>query len=442
MTKKLAATENGRAASLVSGSPDQEVLGAQVQCSFGLGWHVAELCYLPNDVANEVPDSRALVHISDLDLPSRARLLIAQICADLDRLHIEWSPETGHSGERSGDATAVLEPIRVPVPSSAGVPDVKSIAADLHQPILELLTVRNAELGKAYSVGVGLASTVLMAYEEVARTLAGWTAGTDDRAMLPRVRDSVAKAFTRDQVEELWSEIKDLKSRFPPYAADPVAASVWDWHQWADCERTKRRQPTPSDQVMTVSNRLRRQGQIWRALLSGERKPTDVLLAANYVDGAIDLVRKYASLVVRMLGANLGTVLVAVVAAAVLGIALLVLQTVGSSYLTWIAGLLAALGVSGAGLVAGVKSIAGKAEEALWETELTAAIGVAINYVPALPPRSEVEKLRDNTPGPNKGPFVERTPIEKLRGPSSAPTHADSTPTAPGTPSLTPSGRT
>jgi hypothetical protein len=302
--------------------------------------------------------------------------------------------------------------------------------------------VRNAELGKAYSVGVGLASTVLMAYEEVAKTLAGRTAGADDRAMLPRVRDSVARAFTRERVEELWSEIKDLKSRFPPYAADPVAASVLDWQQWAGCERTKRRQPTPSDQVMTVSNRLRRQGQIWRALLSGERKPTDVLLAANYVDGAIDLVRKYASLVVRMLGANLGTVLVAVVAAAVLGIALLVLQTVGSSYLTWIAGLLAALGVSGAGLVAGVKSIAGKAEEALWETELTAAIGVAINYVPALPPRSEVEKLRDNTPGPNKGPFVERTPIEKLRGPLSPPPHPDSTPTAPATPPLTPSGTT
>src|SRR5215472_1790527 len=408
MTKKLAATENGRAASLVSGSPDQEVLGAQVQCSFGLGWHVAELCYLPNDVANEVPDSRALVHISDLDLPSRARLLIAQICADLDRLHIEWSPETGHSGERSGDATAVLEPIRVPVPSSAGVPDVKSIAADLHQPILELLTVRNAELGKAYSVGVGLASTVLMAYEEVARTLAGWTAGTDDRAMLPRVRDSVAKAFTRDQVEELWSEIKDLKSRFPPYAADPVAASVLDWHQWADCERTKRRQPTPSDQVMTVSNRLRRQGQIWRALLSSERKPTDVLLAANYVDGAIDLVRKYASLVVRMLGKNLATVLAALFTAAILSVVVILLQTFANISIAVVTGLLAALGVSGAGIMAALRPLAAKAEQALWETELTAAIGVAINYVPALPKDSEVVRLRGNNASPT-GPVVEAT---------------------------------
>jgi hypothetical protein len=42
----------------------------------------------------------------------------------------------------------------------------------------------------------------------------------------------------------------------------------------------------------------------------------------------------------------------------------------------------------------------------LWETELTAAIGVSINYVPALLADSEVEKLRDDNPGPNKGPVV------------------------------------
>jgi hypothetical protein len=90
----------------------------------------------------------------------------------------------------------------------------------------------------------------------------------------------------------------------------------------------------------------------------------------------------------------------------VLGVAVIVLQRFSSSFLTWIAGLLAALGVTSAGVLAAVKSLAARTEQALWETELTAAIGVAINYVPALLQDSEVEKLRDDNPTPNKGPVV------------------------------------
>jgi hypothetical protein len=202
---------------------------------------------------------------------------------------------------------------------------------------------------------------------------------------------------------------------------------VADWRQWAISGQTRRGQPSDSDQLLTATSRLRRQGQIWRALLSGERKPTDVLLTANYIDGATDLVRKYASLVVRMLGANIGTALVAVFAAAVLGVAVIVLQRLNSSGFTWIAGLLAALGVTSASVLAAVKTIAARAEQALWQTELTAAIGVAINYVPAIPDNSEVEKLRDDNPGPNKGPVVV-PPSKPITPPPTTPEPAASPP--------------
>jgi hypothetical protein len=278
-------------------------------------------------------------------------------------------------------------------------------AAELHRSILLPLTVSSAELGKAYSLGVGMARAVLEAYEEVQPAQSAAASSTDPGASLNLVKQCVAKSFTEERVRALWADIKDLKSRFPPYAADPIAAGLSDWCKWASGSPIKRRQPSDSDQVLTVSQRLRRQGQLWRALLSGERKPTDVLLAANYVDGAIDLVRKYSSLVVRMLGANLGTLLVAVFAAAVLGVAVIVLQKFNNSALTWIAGLLAALGITGVGILAALKSLLAKAEEALWETELMAAIGVAISYVPAVPADSDVEKLRAN-PGPNQGPVV------------------------------------
>jgi hypothetical protein len=402
------ATDSQQPGSGARESTDGEAFKARVQLAFALGWHVAELWSLPQDVRDPSMEPDPLAPAPDLDYPTRARLLVDQISADLDRLGIQ--PPGG------------IRPVAVTgAPSSPGSDpkvdeqDEHWDVAALHRSILLPLTVRSAELGKAYSVGVGLARVVLEAYEEAQPALIAAAAASDPGGSLGEVKKCVGKGFTEDRVRALWSEIKDLKSRFPPYAADPIAAGLSDWCNWAGGSQIKRGQPSDSEQVLTVSYRLRRQGQIWRALLSGERKPTDVLLAANFVDGAIDLVRKYSSLVVRTLGANLGTLLAAVFAAAVLGVSVVVLQKFNNSALTWIAGLLAALGVTGAGILATLKSLVSKAEQALWETELTAAIGVSINYVPALLADSEVEKLRDDNPGPNKGPVVKPVPAGPSR---------------------------
>ncbi len=60
----------------------------------------------------------------------------------------------------------------------------------------------------------------------------------------------------------------------------------------------------------------------------------------------------------------------------------------------------------------------GKADQALWATELTAAIGVAINYVPAVPLQSEVERLRVSDPnatGPATEPPRGKVPPRRVR---------------------------
>lgn len=406
-------TSAGQSTPATDNNADEEAFKAKVQRAFALGWHVAELCYLPKDVHTDGSAQDPLPPAPDLDLPSRANLLIAQISADLDWLGLETTGATralgaaAQPGEGGMSVIPQLDPIRLPPSTALDAAGAEAAAESLHRPILLRLTVSNAELGKSYSLGVGLARTVLQAYEEVQAVLPEATA-RETGAGLQLVKERVARGFTEQRVRELWSDIKDLKSRFPPYAADPIAAGVTDWCRWAGAGKTTRSgQPSDSDQLLTTTSRLRRQGQIWRALLSGERKPTDVLLTANYIDGAIDLVRKYASLVLRLLGRNAGTLLVALFMVAVFAVAGVILQKISGSFVTWIAGLLAALGITGASVLAAVKSLTSRAEEALWETELTSAIGVAINYVPAWPDDSEVEKLRDDNPNPNKGPVVD-----------------------------------
>ena len=409
-----AKTDTEQAAPTVKYSAVKEGFSAKIQRAFALGWHIAELHYLPTDIRDPATPQDPLARVPDLEFPDRTRLLTAQISNDLYWLDIKPSGEIfplgaiGPIGSANSDAIPVLDSIEESALAEVDAQQAKSISEMLHRPILLRLTVMSAELGKAYSLGVGLARTVFEAYEEVQQVLAKKAARKDEGARLRRVKECVAKGFTQERVLDLWSELKDLKSLFPPYAADPIAAGLSDWCKWAGGSQTKRGQPSASMQIETVSNRLRRQGQVWRALLSGERKPTDVLLAANYIDGAIDLVRKYSGLVVRMLGKNLATVLAALFTAAILSVVVILLQTFANISIAVVTGLLAALGVSGAGIMAALRPLAAKAEQALWETELTAAIGVAINYVPALPKDSEVVKLRGNNASPT-GPVVEAT---------------------------------
>jgi len=397
-----AKTDTEQAAPTVKYSAVQEGFSAKIQRAFALGWHIAELHYLPTDIRDPATPQDPLARVPDLEFPDRTRLLTAQISNDLYWLDIKPSGEIfppgaiGPIGSANSDAIPVLDSIEESALAEVDAQQAKSISEMLHRPILLRLTVMSAELGKAYSLGVGLARTVFEAYEEVQQVLAKKAARKDEGARLRRVKECVAKGFTQERVLDLWSELKDLKSLFPPYAADPIAAGLSGG------------QPSASMQIETVSNRLRRQGQVWRALLSGERKPTDVLLAANYIDGAIDLVRKYSGLVVRMLGKNLATVLAALFTAAILSVVVILLQTFANISIAVVTGLLAALGVSGAGIMAALRPLAAKAEQALWETELTAAIGVAINYVPALPKDSEVVRLRGNNASPT-GPVVEAT---------------------------------
>lgn len=382
----------------------EDVLKTRVRSAFALGWHVAELsCREDRAPATSGYRLRAL---GALDSDIRRRLLIAQISADVDALGLERRGPVrplrvaGALEDRRVDPLGKLDEIHLP-------PGPELEVSDLHLAILLRLTVKDFELGKAYSLGAGLGQTVLEAYEKVRPDLNGKLSMEDARTRLQMV-------FTHELVLELWSYIKDLKSRFPPYAADPVAATLWDWCKWAG-NTPQMTKGLPAECGETIANRLRRQGQLWRALLSGERKPTDCLLFANYVDAASDLLRKYWMLAGRVLSRRRGTLLLLIIAAGLALATLIAVQQFANNLGASLVGVLAALGVSGAGVVAALKRALSQAENALWETEMTAAIAVAINQLPEMLPDSATLRLRDDNPQPT-GPAVERGNAPPDRG--------------------------
>jgi hypothetical protein len=92
-----------------------------------------------------------------------------------------------------------------------------------------------------------------------------------------------------------------------------------------------------------------------------------------------------------------------------------VAQRLTSNSLAWLVAALAALGVSGASVLATLKRALGQVEKAMWETEITRAIVVAIRFVPGKPPGSLAFGFDDDDPRPT-GPVVEGRTPPKRRG--------------------------
>jgi hypothetical protein len=125
---------------------------------------------------------------------------------------------------------------------------------------------------------------------------------------------------------------------------------------------------------------LRRQGELWRALLSGEKQGADMLEIENYLDAAQDLVSRAAVIsrgVVRRM--PMLSALIAVLLGG--GVALLILgsttQLVGG-----VTSILAAVGLTWKSLGGALGQLVEKLERPLWGAVLDDAIADAITLLP------------------------------------------------------------
>jgi hypothetical protein len=185
----------------------------------------------------------------------------------------------------------------------------------------------------------------------------------------------------------LTGRIKDLKSCFQPHASDAVAATLSDWGKAMEGK----------GEFDDWARRLRVQGQLWRALLSGEKLATDTIQVPDYIEAAKHVAAEFYGFAVRIVRTGPVALFVLIVSGlAVAGgfYAVVNKNSVGIS--AAIVALLAVFGVTSASATATAKRALSQGEGALWEAELAAAIAVAISQVPVELPRrhSSVAKLR------------------------------------------------
>jgi hypothetical protein len=332
--------------------------------AFVLGWHVAELFHtpVPRSVQRRHASPDKLVGVGDLDPLARASLLLAQVWADLERVR-----QLDDSGQPSPDLDAVQSLLQAEVRQPG---QLRAAVARLHQQLLVTTTAADFRLGKAYGLGRALAETVL----------------------LPDARDpqTFQQAFARYRLANLLGWLADLKSAFPPHAADAVRGSLQAWEAWSgapmlhlasDPQRNRSVDWGSAADRESVTRALHRQGQLWRAVLSGEKDGLDLLSTDDYLLAADQLLGHIRQLTLGLLRRFwIATAAVA----AVLAAALVTVFTVRAAFPVLAAVVTAAgtIGLGWRGAASGLGRVLAQAQRPLWESELDVAVANAVTAMP------------------------------------------------------------
>jgi hypothetical protein len=341
---------------LVSAVRDQETARAEVHlaAAVSLGWYLAALAH-PGDACHTAAAARGdLGGIGAITDPqvvdfcgSHARVALAKLEDVVAKTTLK-------------PPVAELEQCLAATEANAR----RGAAIVVDSKALALLSATDARLGKAYAVGRALMNLTTR----------------------PTPKATLAAHITAAQVAPVVAAIDDLGSALAPHAGHSVRASI---HEWRVSVETK--SPVAPEGRDTWLQ-LARQGELWRALLSGEKYGPDMLEIDDYLDVAERLSRRMRTMAWTVL--KRFWLLVAVIVALFAGGILLIVRThTDAAVVAGVGTVLASLGLSWRGLGRSLGGLAAKLERPLWGAEIDTAITQAITLLPRENGR-DVAKLR------------------------------------------------
>jgi hypothetical protein len=303
----------------------------KIEASFRLGWHMAELLLIARslpDPDKPAADEKAapptrLESPGDLDPSIRLELLVRQITVDAKEI-----------GQAAGIAPAQL-PVKLDGLEQLKPDDRAAAIATTHRALVTGLTASDFRLGKAYHVGIALADTTLQ---------------------------PDANTFASERVRTMCGNVDDLKETFALYASHAVSETLRVWAQWG----AKHPGVPHGDAAVALGN----QGRIWRALLSGEKAPTELLGTEDYVM-ALENAGRRGVHTARQIAHHMRIAIVTAVALFAAVAAALVYFTHGDARgLVGVAAILGALGISWKGMGAVLGRSFERVESEVWDAEL------------------------------------------------------------------------
>jgi hypothetical protein len=317
---------------------------AAVCLAFSTGWNISELYQLRKlpstqagiaKVTEEQPDE--LPELAELPAWQRARLVEAQIMAATSELNLDDLPLPFDWNELGKDRPR--ETLRAKV-------------LELHEQLTYRFFATDPSAERAYRLGVALAHTVLVI-----------------RRPLQRPYSEVLKSGRVYTIDE-WLDA--LRSQLPRYSANAVKFTLREWQQWAAAQ-----DPAASGDKV-ANERLRRQGEVWRSLLSGERAPEEMLQPANYIKAASNMLKGILQLAAGALWSPVGVLGgLLLLAVSVFGFWLILSSHDLGRFITGGLAVLAVAGVAAGSVGAGAKRTVAAVQEPLWKAILGEAVSMA-----------------------------------------------------------------
>ncbi len=358
-----------------------------------LGWELAGLYSAPH-VPSKKPAGREsepnvgdapprfLPTLSELSPAERTRLSLGRIRVALFRLTHVF-------------VAAVVDVSTVDAAMAAfdrsDLAQLKAELVNLHDELLLRLHVVDPNLGKSYDLGRALVYTC--------QRPSSWA----------EVRDE----FQRFRLATLSGWLADLSTYLPDHACRAVAISLSIWQEAIPDpdQRSHAGQlalDLGGDAEARLLRQLRRQGGLWRTVLTAAKDPRQMLGASDYVAA----VGRLAKRALRLLFSWRTYFLVPVVLLAG-GVAIYLILSSGGQEINKIVGAIAtgagALGITASGARMTVGRWALTVEEPMWAAEIDVAIGGAITTLD----RDWVVRLRQRPSriaaaiAPARGPAAE-----------------------------------
>jgi len=308
-----------------------------VSLAFVLGWQLSELFRSElRDRSQRRPGD--LPGLDSLSNDERREISVNQVQGAIIRLQ--------PAAQRAGLTLPMDELAAVKTALTSWDERGKPAVEALHLKLLTTLIAADFRLGKAYGLGRGLSDT----------------------CRKPGGADAVKQALEPLRVAKLLGWLDELSTALPPHAAHPVYTSLKQWRDWEASER-------PDDAM------LMRQGELWRSLLSGEKKATEMLEVRNYLHAAGKVAGRMSSIFWRVVLHFWWLVLIVI---ALIAGSVLLLTSGGGSHIVAGAGtLIVAVGLSWKGVGGALEKLAGKLEQPLWGAVLDVAIADAITLRPS-----------------------------------------------------------
>ena len=384
---------------------------APVTQAFGLGWNISRLFVSGTPAARrrrkKTPER--LPSPGSLSEGERSLIRLGQVRAAIERLDGRLvGLSAGPLHEATNEQIAELLPADG---GAARCDDPRAKLLDAHIALGQALSCSDARLSKAYHLGVSLATT----------------------CYAPVGPESLVKEFNSHRTAQIGEWLADLTSLFPDHSCRAVRLSCGAWRRWVEAgggrlgaavkgresagriqkvkalARTQKPAADPEKEWIEVRRSLARQGEVWRALLSGEKPGTAMLELHDYVAAAARALGNGVSLVRRLWPAL-------AVAGALLGLGtLLVVEIQGpGAKLVGLASFAGAVGITWKGIGGGVGVVAKKLQEPVWGAALDEEIASAITTLPA-GAKPVTAEARDAAPasGPPPGDLALHPEVEE-----------------------------